>query len=64
MKGVEEGILLTVWTLVDKGLIQREDLPGLASKVEYTADSIAQGRISFDDLRIALRDEYDVEVRA
>lgn len=61
--GIEKGLLLCIWTLIDKGIIQPTQIQALAAGVDSTADSISQGYVKWRDIERTLAEEYKIEVR-
>lgn len=61
--GLNQGIEMILWVLIDKHDAPMDDIQQLAEELEYVADSIGRGYTTFSMIRKTLKDEYDVEVR-
>lgn len=59
--GLNRGIELMLYVLIDKHAASMEDVQQLARELNHTAECVAEGYITWPDIRQMLR-EYDVEV--
>ena len=55
-------LYLVLYILIDKHEAPKEDIKQLAAEVNYYADSISQGYITWKDVERVVRDEYEVEL--
>ena len=55
-------LYLVLYILIDKHDAPKEDIQQLAAEVNYYADSISQGYITWKDVERVVRDEYEVEL--
>lgn len=55
-------IYLVLFILIDKHDAPREDIAQLAEEVNYYADSITQGYITWKDIERVVRDEFSVRL--
>lgn len=53
-------LYLMLYILIDKHNAPKEDIHQLAAEVNYYADSISKGYITWKDVERVVRDEYDV----
>ena len=53
---------MVLYILIDKHDAPKEDIQQLAAEVNYYADSISQGYITWKDVERVVRDEYEVEL--
>ena len=53
-------LYLILYILIDKHNAPKEDIHQLAAEVNYYADSISQGYITWKDVERVVRDEYGV----
>ena len=60
--GIEKGLRLFLFTLIEQDGADAEEIRNLMKKIEYTADSISKGYIKWPDIERTLREEYDCEV--
>lgn len=60
-EGLNRGIELMLYVLIDKNAAPMEDVQGLAAELNHAAECVAEGYITWPDIRQMLR-EYDVEV--
>ena len=60
-EGLSRGIELMLYVLIDKHAAPMEDVQGLAADLNHAAECVAEGYITWPDIRQMLR-EYDVEV--
>lgn len=61
--GVEMGLRLFIWTLIDKHDISVEEIQQFTAEVNDAADSIAKGYIKWSDIEKMLSEDYDVVVK-
>lgn len=55
-------LYMILFILIDKHGAPKEDIHQLAAEVNYYADSIAKGYISWKDVERVVVEEYDVEI--
>ena len=55
-------LYLILYILIEKHEAPREDIHQLAAEVNYFADSISQGYITWKDVERVVRDEYEVKI--
>ena len=55
-------IYLVLYILIDKHDAPREDIAQLADEVNYYADSITKGYITWKDIERVVRDEFSVRL--
>ena len=55
-------IYLVLYILIDKHQAPAEDISQLADEVNYYADSIRQGYVTWKDIERVVRDEYHVQL--
>lgn len=60
-EGLNRGIELMLYVLIDKHAAPMEDVQQLARELNHAAECVAEGYITWPDIRQMLR-EYDVEV--
>lgn len=60
--GLNVGIELMLWVLIDKHDAPLDDIQQLLNEMTDVADSIAKGYIDLHDIEKTLRAEYNVEV--
>lgn len=60
-EGLNRGIELMLYVLIDKHDAPMEDVQQLARELNHAAECVAEGYITWPDIRQMLR-EYDVEV--
>ena len=60
-EGLHRGIELMLYVLIDKHAAPMEDVQQLARELNHAAECVAEGYITWPDIRQMLR-EYDVEV--
>lgn len=58
--GLNVGIELMLWVLIDKHGAPLDDIQQLFNEVVDTADSILKGYVDLHDIEKTLREEYDV----
>lgn len=63
INGVEMGLRLFIWALIDKHGVSTERIQQLTEDVNDAADSIAKGYIKWSDIEKMLSEDYDVVVR-
>ena len=51
-----------LYVLVDKHGAPKEDIQQLAEEVNYMADSISKGYVSWRDIEHVLLEEYEVQI--
>lgn len=61
-EAIRKILYLVLYILIDKHDAPREDIHQLADEVNYYADSISQGYITWKDVERVVRDEYEVEL--
>ena len=57
-EGLNRGIELMLYVLIDKHGAPKEDIQQLGEEINYVADSIAKGYIKCEDIRRTLEEEY------
>lgn len=60
--GLKWAIYLILYILLDKHDASKEDLQQLADEINYYAESITEGRITWKDIERVVRDEYEIEL--
>ncbi len=55
-------LYLVLYILIDKHDAPREDIAQLAEEVNYCADSICKGYITWKDIERVVRDEFHVRI--
>ena len=55
-------LYLVLYILIDKHDAPKDDIHQLAAEVNYYADSISRGYITWKDVERVVRDEYEVEL--
>lgn len=60
-EGLNRGIELMLYVLIDKHAAPMDDVQQLAAELNHTAECVAGGYITWPDIRQMLK-EYDVEV--
>lgn len=60
-EGLNRGIELMLYVLIEKCGVSMEDVQGLAAELNHAAECVAEGYITWSDIRQMLK-EYDVEV--
>lgn len=60
-EGLNRGIELMLYVLIDKHTAPMEDVQQLARELNHAAECVAEGYITWSDIRQILK-EYDVEV--
>lgn len=60
-EGLSRGIELMLYVLIDKHAAPMDDVQQLARELNHAAECVAEGYITWPDIRQMLR-EYDVEV--
>lgn len=60
--GIEKGLLLCVWTLVDSKFLTPEQITEFAQAVNKTAESISERYIKWKDIEVTLTEEYQVQL--
>lgn len=55
-------VYLMLYILIDKHDAPKEDIKQFAEEVNYYADSITQGYITWKDVERVVRDEYEVKL--
>lgn len=59
--GLNRGIELMLYVLIDKNAAPMDDVQQLATELNHAAECVAKGYITWPDIRQMLK-EYDVEV--
>jgi hypothetical protein len=59
---LKQMIYLFLYILIDKHDAKRQDLKVLAGEINYYAESISEGRITWKDIERVVRDEYEIEL--
>lgn len=54
--------MLVLYVLVDKHDAPRDDIQQLANEVNYMADSVSKGYVSWRDIEHVLLEEYEIEI--
>ena len=62
-KGIERAIYMTLWVLIDRHNATHDEIKQFEAEYMDLADSINRGYVSWYDIRKALVEEYDVELR-
>lgn len=60
-EGLNRGIELMLYVLIDKHGAPMEDMQQLAAELNHAAECVAEGYVTWADIRRMLK-EYDVEV--
>lgn len=60
-EGLHRGIELMLYVLIDKHAAAMDDVQRLAQELNHAAECVAEGYITWKDIRKMLR-EYDLEV--
>lgn len=60
-EGLNRGIELMLYVLIDKHAAPMDDVQQLAAELNHAAECVAEGYITWSDIRQMLK-EYDVEV--
>ena len=60
-EGLNRGIELMLYVLIDKHDAPMEDVQQLAAELNHAAECVAEGYVAWSDIRQMLK-EYDVEV--
>ena len=61
-QATERAIRLFLYVLIDKRGFKKEDIPGLTRDINYVADSVSKGYISWNDIDKMLDSDYDVQI--
>ena len=61
-EAMERVLMLVLYVLVDKHDAPKEDIQQLANEVNYMADSVSKGYVSWRDIEHVLLDEYEIEL--
>ena len=61
-EAIRKILYLVLYILIDKHDAPKEDIHQLADEVNYYADSISRGYITWKDVERVVRDEYEVEL--
>lgn len=59
---MERVLMLFLYVLVDKHGAPKEDIQELAEEVNYMADSVSKGYVSWRDIEHVLLEEYEVQI--
>lgn len=62
LDAMKTSLYIALYVLIDKYNMPKDDVQKLAGEINYAADSIAKGYISWNDIRKVLEDEYDVHL--
>nr|DAU71717.1 MAG TPA: hypothetical protein [Caudoviricetes sp.] len=60
-EGLNRGIELMLYVLIDKHAAPMDDVQQLAAELNHAAECVAEGYVAWSDIRQMLK-EYDVEV--
>lgn len=60
-EGLHRGIELMLYVLIDKHAAPMDDVQQLATELNHAAECVAEGYVTWPDIRRILK-EYDVEV--
>lgn len=60
-EGLNRGIELMLYVLIDKHAAPMDDVQQLATELNHAAECVAEGYVTWSDIRWILK-EYDVEV--
>ena len=60
-EGLNRGIELMLYVLIDKHAAPMDDVQQLAAELNHAAECVAEGYVTWSDIRQMLK-EYDVEV--
>lgn len=60
-EGLHRGIELMLYVLIDKHAAPMDDVQQLATELNHAAECVAEGYVTWPDIRQMLK-EYDVEV--
>ena len=61
-EAIRKILYLVLYILIDKHDAPKEDIHQLADEVNYYADSISRGYITWKDVERVVRDEYEVQL--
>ena len=61
-EAIRKILYLVLYILIDKHDAPKEDIHQLAAEVNYYADSISRGYITWKDVERVVRDEYEVQL--
>ena len=61
-EAMERILMLVLYVLVDKHDAPKEDIQQLAEEVNYMADSVSKGYVSWRDIEHVLLEEYEIEI--
>ena len=61
-EAMERVLMLVLYVLVDKHNAPKEDIQQLANEVNYMADSVSKGYVSWRDIEHVLLEEYEIEI--
>lgn len=59
--GLNRGIELMLYVLIDKNAAPMDDVQQLAAELNHAAECVAEGYVTWPDIRQMLK-EYDIEV--
>jgi len=59
---MERILNLVLFILIDKHDAPKDDIQQLAREIDYYADSIREGRLTWKDVERVVRDEYETKV--
>lgn len=60
-EGLNRGVELMLYVLIDKHAAPMDDVQQLAAELNHAAECVAEGYVTWSDIRQMLK-EYDVEV--
>ena len=60
-EGLNRGVELMLYVLIDKHAAPMDDVQQLAAELNHAAECVAEGYVTWSDIRRILK-EYDVEV--
>lgn len=60
---MQNALRLLLYVIIDKHAVPKEDINKLASEVNYVADSINRGYLSWKDIDRVLDQEYDLQIK-
>lgn len=61
-EAMERVLMLVLYVLVDKHDAPKEDIQQFAEEVNYMADSVSKGYVSWRDIEHVLLEEYEIEI--
>lgn len=59
VEGAQFALTCIIWILCDKHDAPEDDVKQLSREIKYLFESIAEGNVSFPEVKRALKEEYD-----